>query len=325
MGTRPTPSAQHQPSAHPQASDNAPCGLPTTVHMSSLSPHPPNVPNASSQTDVHDNVTTIHASPNMASGMPTDTPTSPNDSHMPQASTMPPKAHIRTYPNMYSSPYGLHIPAATVVSSEANLTGHPMTVQAPVSSCYGVPNAMYSTPPDSFLPPEPPVLSGNSFPHETDPVQAHQTFNDQQHFLHSSCAIMPTSSTPVYAPMTVPVYRGSNMYAQQQISMQQPQTAPPHVAHQQDANPHNSAMTKPQPSFTQTHQVRNVQLFSGGPDCRILIEDWIQDMQYLLDAGGMPENLGFATVVRHFSGEARRLVLNLPPNEQTTGRAFEEL
>lgn len=48
-------------------------------------------------------------------------------------------------------------------------------------------------------------------------------------------------------------------------------------------------------------------------------------MQYLLDAGGMPANLGFATVVRHLSGEARRLVLNLLPNEQTTGRAFEEL
>lgn len=84
-------------------------------------------------------------------------------------------------------------------------------------------------------------------------------------------------------------------------------------------------MSTPQPSFTQTHQVRNVQVFSGGPDCRILIEDWIRDMQYLLDAGGMPENLSFATVVRHLSGEARRLVLNLPPNEQMAGRAFEEL
>lgn len=80
-----------------------------------------------------------------------------------------------------------------------------------------------------------------------------------------------------------------------------------------------------QPSFTQTHQVRNVPVFSGGPECRILIEDWVRDMQYLLDAGGMPANLGFATIVRHLSGEARRLVLNLPPNEQTISRAFEEL
>ncbi len=30
-------------------------------------------------------------------------------------------------------------------------------------------------------------------------------------------------------------------------------------------------------------------------------------------------------LVRHLSGEARRLVLNLPPNEQTTGRAIGEL
>ncbi len=325
LGNRPTPSAQHQPSAHPQATDNVPSGFPTTVHMSSLSPHPPNVPNASSQTNMYDNATTILVSPNMASRMPTDTPTSQDYSHVPQASTMPPKAHIPTYPSMYSSPYGLHIPATTVVSSETNLTGHPLSVRAPVSSHYGVPNAMYSRPSDSFLPPAPPVLSGTSFPHETDPVQAHQTFNDQQHFLHSSCAIVPTPPTPVYAPMTVPVYHGSNMYAQQPFPMQQPQIAPPWVAHQQNSNSHNSAMNMPQPSFTQTHQVRNVQLFSGGPDCRILIEDWIRDMQYLLDAGGMPANLGFATVVRHLSGEARRLVLNLPPNEQTTGRAFEEL
>ncbi len=36
LGTRPTPSAQHQPSAHPQASDTTPSGLPTTMHMYSL-------------------------------------------------------------------------------------------------------------------------------------------------------------------------------------------------------------------------------------------------------------------------------------------------
>ncbi len=100
----------------------------------------------------------------------------------------------------------------------------------------------------------------------------------------------------MYAPMTVPVYRGSNMYAQQPFPMQRPQIAPPRVAHQQDANSHNSAMNMAQHSFTQTHQVQNVQLFSGGPDCKILIEDLIRDMKYLLDAGGMTANLGFATV-----------------------------
>lgn len=83
---------------------------------------------------------------------------------------------------------------------------------------------------------------------------------------------------------------------------------------------------QPTPSgFTQTHQVKNVQVFSGNPDCKILIEDWIRDMQYLLDAGGLPTHLCFATIVRHLSGEARRLVLNLPPHEQHPERAFDEL
>lgn len=77
--------------------------------------------------------------------------------------------------------------------------------------------------------------------------------------------------------------------------------------------------------FTQTHQVKNVQVFSGGSECKILIDNWIRDMQYLLVAGGLPSHLSFATIVRHLSGEARRLVLNLPPPEQSPERAFEEL
>ena len=77
--------------------------------------------------------------------------------------------------------------------------------------------------------------------------------------------------------------------------------------------------------FTQTHQVKNVQVFSGNPDCKILIEDWIRDMQYLLEAGGLPIHLCFATIVRHLSGEARRLILHLPLQEQHPERAFDEL
>lgn len=81
----------------------------------------------------------------------------------------------------------------------------------------------------------------------------------------------------------------------------------------------------PQYGFTQTHQVKGVQVFSGHVDSRVLIDDWIRDMQYLLDAGGLPPHFAFATVVRHLSGEARKLVLNLPAHEQTPTRAFEEL
>lgn len=220
---------------------------------------------------------------------------------------------------MYSSQYGLNFPTATNVSSQAYLT------QAPPTFCYGVPKAIYSTPPDSYLPPAPPVFSGTSFSNKTDPMQMHQASGDQQHTLHSNSAVPPTSSTPVYVPRTVPVDHGSHMHAQRPVPVKQPQFQHPRMAYQQDRSNYAPALSMPQPSFTQTHQVRNVQIFSGGPDCRILIEDWIRDIQYLLDVGGMPANLGFATVVRHLSGEARRLVLNLPPGEQTTDRALGEL
>lgn len=77
--------------------------------------------------------------------------------------------------------------------------------------------------------------------------------------------------------------------------------------------------------FMQTHQVKNVQVFTGNPDCKILVEDWIRDMQYLLEAIELPMHLRFSTVVRHLGGEARNLVLNLPPHDQTPEKALEEL
>ncbi len=75
----------------------------------------------------------------------------------------------------------------------------------------------------------------------------------------------------------------------------------------------------------QTHQVKNVQVFTGNPDCRILVEDWIRDLLYLLEAIELPMHLRFSTVVRHLGGEARNLVLNLPTHDQTLEKAFEEL
>lgn len=75
----------------------------------------------------------------------------------------------------------------------------------------------------------------------------------------------------------------------------------------------------------QTHQVKNVQVFTGNADSKMLVEDWIRDVQYLLEAIELPMHLRFSTVVRHLSGEARKLVLNLPPHDQTPEKAFEEL
>ena len=77
--------------------------------------------------------------------------------------------------------------------------------------------------------------------------------------------------------------------------------------------------------FLQTHQVKNVQVFTGNADSKMLIEDWVRDMQYLLEAIELPPHLRFSTVVRHLSGEARKLILNLPPHNQTPEKAFEEL
>lgn len=77
--------------------------------------------------------------------------------------------------------------------------------------------------------------------------------------------------------------------------------------------------------FLQTHQVRSVPIFTGNADSRMLVEDWIRDMQYLLEAIELPPHLRFSTVVRHLSGEARKLVLNLPLHNQTPEMAFEEL
>ncbi|MEQ2242199.1 hypothetical protein ILYODFUR_033305 [Ilyodon furcidens] len=69
--------------------------------------------------------------------------------------------------------------------------------------------------------------------------------------------------------------------------------------------------------FLQTHQVRNVPVFTGNADSRMLVEDWIRDMQYVLEAIELLPHLRFFTVVRHLSGEARKLVLNLPLYDQT--------
>lgn len=77
--------------------------------------------------------------------------------------------------------------------------------------------------------------------------------------------------------------------------------------------------------FLQTHQVKNVPIFTGNTDGKLLVEDWIRDMQYLLEAIELPMHLRFSTVVRHLGGEARKLVLNLPSHDQMPEKAFEEL
>ena len=40
-------------------------------------------------------------------------------------------------------------------------------------------------------------------------------------------------------------------------------------------------------------------VFTGNPDCKILVEDWVCDMQYLLEALELPTHLRFSRAVRH--------------------------
>ena len=78
------------------------------------------------------------------------------------------------------------------------------------------------------------------------------------------------------------------------------------------------------PSFFASQQIRNVPVYSGR-DCKMNVEDWIRDVQYMLDAAPRPPALQFSTIMRNLSGEARRLILNIPPHFQTAEKAFEEL
>lgn len=66
-------------------------------------------------------------------------------------------------------------------------------------------------------------------------------------------------------------------------------------------------------------------MFTGNQDYKTLVGDWVRDMQYLLEVIELPPHLRFSTVVHHLGGEARKLVLNQPPYEQTPEKAFEEL
>ena len=87
--------------------------------------------------------------------------------------------------------------------------------------------------------------------------------------------------------------------------------------HQHTPDPHN-----PTPAaFT---QVRGVPTFSGR-DSKVGVDDWIRDITYFLTATRTPAQLEFPTIVRNLGGEARRLILNLPAEEQTPRGAFHEL
>ncbi|KAL0161438.1 hypothetical protein M9458_045163 [Cirrhinus mrigala] len=155
--------------------------------------------------------------------------------------------------------------------------------------------------------------------------------------LHSSQAVLDQAATdapPDLSPQQTQILASHpNMHADALA-----RAAPPPTSASQSAHPHMTQFRPPAQAvtnqclpmasyggFMQTHQVKNVQVFTGNPDCKILVEDWIRDMQYLLEAIELPMHLRFSTVVRHLGGEARNLILNLYPHDQTPEKAFEEL
>ena len=75
-----------------------------------------------------------------------------------------------------------------------------------------------------------------------------------------------------------------------------------------------------------SHQVKSVPIFTGRDQgSSIAIDDWVRDVRYLIDTTSMPLDMQFSTIVRYLGGAARKLVLNLPPAQQTPSHAFAEL
>ena len=83
------------------------------------------------------------------------------------------------------------------------------------------------------------------------------------------------------------------------------------------------------PRMLTTHQVKSVATFTGKERHGPRVQDWIRDMRYLLQAKEMvPGPLEFQEVVRHTSGRARDVLLNLErrtPSGLNAEGAFSEL
>ncbi|MEQ2169938.1 hypothetical protein GOODEAATRI_030139, partial [Goodea atripinnis] len=130
---------------------------------------------------------------------------------------------------------------------------------------------------------------------------------------------------------TTPFHAHVLVHLQPSESVSQPALWPLHFTYPMHAPTNSPATAIPTlplaayGGFLQTHQEKNVQVFTGNADSKMLVEDWIHDIQYLLEAIERPLQLRFPTVVLHLGGQARKLILNLPPQNQTPQMAFDEL
>lgn len=221
----------------------------------------------------------------------------------------------------YSYPSLMPVPNVKTSSIAVNTTNKAtVTRQSPYVHFSESETACHSTQGPSYIKAMPsPLYTADMWVPNTTPYNPHVAFDHAAANVHPGPPYPQTPTpgphidTPVGAlPPTTP----SSLYTHPCV--------PP-------SNTHGRALHSRSPpmagygSLMQTHQVKNVQVFTGNPDCKILVEDWVRDMQYLLEAIELPPHLRFSTVVRHLSSEARKLILNLPPYEQTPEKAFEEL
>ena len=95
----------------------------------------------------------------------------------------------------------------------------------------------------------------------------------------------------------------------------------------EDGKPVRSQPKSPSPQLhlVPSHQVKNVPIFTGREGSTICIEDWVRDTKYLLETTSIPKHMQFSTIARYLGGAARKLILNLPPHQQTPKHAFTEL
>lgn len=266
----------------------------------------------------------------------------PTTGYAPTASVLTPPATVPT------SSVAIHIPMSSRYDSLDTVQAPTAAMQRPPATAHGytaishapttipppqdarhIQSPQVQTPPDAIYAPQ--AQMSTAYTPQTNrqgPLVSIPTPSflqvPTQTLMNSMHALQATMYTPQANMYESPIPQFPAPLQAGPTSMHPYQTVSPPLA--PTVGPAVYGPVQPTPvGFTQTHQVKNVQVFSGNPDCKILIEDWIRDMQYLLDAGGLPTHLCFATVVRHLSGEARRLVLNLPPQEQHPEGAFDEL
>lgn len=109
------------------------------------------------------------------------------------------------------------------------------------------------------------------------------------------------------------------------MSTTTPTSPPSHIFYHENTVPQVMSSAPPQLNLMPSYQVKNVPVFSGREGSNVPIDDWIRDTRYLLDSTTIPSPMRFLTIVRYLGGAARKLVLNLPPEQQTVDFAFDEL